>query len=1264
MKRLILIATMLMLIATMFAAEKQFTFRNAETGVRIVNERTSGIVLEWSINQLNIADITHQGGDFTALSVNGFIGTGEPGLPELPYDGKLITVPVGAELSVNFVNTESRIINLKENGFDNFITPTQEPVEKCNNPQDMPFVMNIDAYNVDNYRAFTPVQIEEVGFMRGYRLVTVSYTPVEYFPLSSNIKVYDKVRVEINFDGADYAETEYLRAKTYSLAFEQNMMKSVINYSSVLNRDPLTRHPMKYVIISDPMFESQLTPFIEWKTEQGYQVIVQYTGNAAVGSTKESIKVYLQGLWDAATPEDPAPTYLLIVGDHGQIPAWSPQASPTGHITDLTYVRLEGSDFLPEMYYGRFSANNTSELQPQIDKTLYYEKYEMEDPSYLANQILIAGMDNNFGNSHGNGQINYVTTHYANAENGVNPLTHMYPASGSQSNQIVNETSAGAGWITYTAHGDWNLWYDPSFSIANINSLQNTGKYAFVVGNCCLTNKFEHTTCFGEAWLRAPNKGAISYIGGTNSTYWNEDYWFSVGMKGSANGQAAAYNPNQLGMFDQLYHTHGESYENWSVSAMAMIHAGNMAVQSSSSTLKNYYWEIYSVMGDPSLAPYLRVGLPNNADFLTTISIGMPNYSVTGAAPYSYAALSFNGELKGVALCDEFGDAFFDIGSINEPGLAKLVITAQNHEPVIADIEVIPSEGAYVIYNEAIIENTGGNSIDYNSSSTMSLAINNVGTDGAQNLTAVVRSMSPYISISDSVASINNIGPNEIFVIEDAFSLSAAEIVPNGEQALMQLEISDDDNNIWTSNFRIILNAPVIEFGDIIVDDSEGNENGRLDPGETVVLNIPILNTGRAASVIGHIGSASSNTNVVIENPTNDVEPVAAGETEYLQLHVSASSTTPTGTVAKIGLLSEFGHVFSQTSLDLEVGLEIESFESGDFSEYAWQQGNIAWTVVDNDGYDGSHAAKSGITPNNGNSSMSLVHTAETTGYIGFAYKVSSETNYDKLNFYVDGVRKASWSGQVPWTYTQFMVNAGTHTYKWEYAKDMSTIGGSDCAWVDYIVFPNQAGGGGGNTAFAYMSTEPIDFGTVAVGQSAEHLLRVVNFGQLVMVGQLTITGEFDSPVYTFSVDPEGNTEIPIIFAPTEEGEYTGQLNITTNDSANYSFTIDVSGVCGPTSTDAVTPLVTKLENNYPNPFNPETNIAFSLSERGQINIDIYNIKGQLVKSLVNGIMPAGRHIALWNGKDDNNKSVSSGVYFYRMQSSEYSSTKKMLLMK
>jgi len=91
---------------------------------------------------------------------------------------------------------------------------------------------------------------------------------------------------------------------------------------------------------------------------------------------------------------------------------------------------------------------------------------------------------------------------------------------------------------------------------------------------------------------------------------------------------------------------------------------------------------------------------------------------------------------------------------------------------------------------------------------------------------------------------------------------------------------------------------------------------------------------------------------------------------------------------------------------------------------------------------------------------------------------------------------------------------------------------------------------------------------------------------------------------------------------------------------------------------------VTKLDGNYPNPFNPTTSIAFSLKEMSPVTIDIYNVKGQLVKQLINAQMPAGTHSVTWNGKDQNQKSVSSGVYFYRMQSKNYSGTKKMLLMK
>ena len=98
---------------------------------------------------------------------------------------------------------------------------------------------------------------------------------------------------------------------------------------------------------------------------------------------------------------------------------------------------------------------------------------------------------------------------------------------------------------------------------------------------------------------------------------------------------------------------------------------------------------------------------------------------------------------------------------------------------------------------------------------------------------------------------------------------------------------------------------------------------------------------------------------------------------------------------------------------------------------------------------------------------------------------------------------------------------------------------------------------------------------------------------------------------------------------------------------------------------DNVTPvLTTSLEGNYPNPFNPSTTIRYSLKEAGPVSIEIYNIKGQLVRTLINEVKEAGNHTIVWNGRDKNNSSVSSGVYFYKMKAGKYSSTKKMIMMK
>jgi len=88
------------------------------------------------------------------------------------------------------------------------------------------------------------------------------------------------------------------------------------------------------------------------------------------------------------------------------------------------------------------------------------------------------------------------------------------------------------------------------------------------------------------------------------------------------------------------------------------------------------------------------------------------------------------------------------------------------------------------------------------------------------------------------------------------------------------------------------------------------------------------------------------------------------------------------------------------------------------------------------------------------------------------------------------------------------------------------------------------------------------------------------------------------------------------------------------------------------------------LKGNYPNPFNPSTTIHFSLPSEMEVSLAVYNIKGQLVRELLNGFMPAGEHHIEWDGRDADNRIQSSGVYFYKLQNSEQTLIRKALMLK
>jgi len=147
----------------------------------------------------------------------------------------------------------------------------------------------------------------------------------------------------------------------------------------------------------------------------------------------------------------------------------------------------------------------------------------------------------------------------------------------------------------------------------------------------------------------------------------------------------------------------------------------------------------------------------------------------------------------------------------------------------------------------------------------------------------------------------------------------------------------------------------------------------------------------------------------------------------------------------------------------------------------------------------------------------------------------------------------------------------------------------------------------------------------------------------------------------------DSNEQNPL-FTYLETGIYSVSLTVFDGMTSETDTKIDYIEITQTDTGDDFPAYVTKLYENHPNPFNPATTIQFALKEDSNVSINIYNIKGALVKTLICKEMKADKHKIIWEGKDDKGKRVSSGIYFYKMvtsnSESEYSLTRKMLLLK
>ena len=828
-------------------------------------------------------------GTFARVQVDHYAKSQQVGNPELPVRGRLIEIPQDATPVVTITGYTLKEYKLGNYGIPYKLIPCQGPQSKCGNSTE--FFWNKENYKTDTFTQSELVTVDVLGQMRAVRIGRINIHPIQYNPVKNTVRVYEDLRFEVTFKGANLAKTNRLKERYYSPYFEATYQQ-LLNYSRPVSRDTLTHYPVKYAIVSDRMFEEQLQPFIEWKTKKGFNVVVGYTD--VIGNTKENIKAWLENLYNYGTTEDPAPSFALFVGDIAQVDVWN---NGDG-VTDRNSCEYT-NDLFPELYYGRFSAETTTQLQPYIDKTLEYEQYTMPDPAYLDTVVMIAGMDGDHGNDWGNGQINYGTINYFNEAHNIISNTYLYPNSGSQSAAIIQNISDGVSFANYTAHGSPNGWYDPSFTISDIPTLQNQDKYGLLIGNCCSTSEFQ-TDCFAEELLRAQNKGALGYIGGSNSTYWDEDYYFGVGV-GTISENPPPYEQTGLGNYDRAWHDHGEPYADWYTTMDQHVFAGNFAVSESGSNMEQYYWDIYNLMGDPSLMIYYSVPDAMAVTAPTSIIIGMNSISVT-AAPYAYVALSMAGVLKTAAQADSLGNATLTFDPFTSPGTADIVITAQNYQPYISTIQVIPAGGPFVTYQYHWINDTvtgnGNGQIDFGEEVNLSVSMENVG-DGDADSVMVTLSVNndPYVTLEDSTENYGLIAANDSVLIENAFQIAVSADVPDGHIINFSLSaVYNSDTSM--STFNEVVHAPNLMMESWSINDSTGNGNGKLDPGETADFLITMKNTGTTVAT-NVLGLLSSGNEYITINSTSvsygDLNPDSSRVEIY---SVTAAPDTPDATSA------------------------------------------------------------------------------------------------------------------------------------------------------------------------------------------------------------------------------------------------------------------------------------------------------------------------------------------------------------------------------
>ncbi len=360
----------------------------------------------------------------------------------------------------------------------------------------------------------------------------------------------------------------------------------------------------------------------------------------------------------------------------------------------------------------------------------------------------------------------------------------------------------------------------------------------------------------------------------------------------------------------------------------------------------------------------------------------------------------------------------------------------------------------YYSYELASIQKKSGQNMNYGDSLYMSLSLKNVGDQPANNITAFLSADSPYIIITDSTEQYGDFASGEVKTVANGFSFKVSDTIPDGLRVKFNIRAVNNDTS-WLSNFRIEAHAPALSISSVVIHDSiNGNNNGNLDPGESIEVAVTVTNSGDFACPDTWVKISSPSDDLQFLADSINLDTISPVQNKMAIFHLDVSADACPYTSADLHLIAGSGLFRSEKTLPESIGLLMEDWETGGFTKFPWVSTGTATWLIDTTHYKGTYSARSGVIYNNSSSWLQVSLATGTDDSISFYRKVSSEQDYDWLHFFIDGVPVGQWSGEEAWKRVAYPVAAGTHIFKWAYITDISFLNGRNAAWIDNIVFP------------------------------------------------------------------------------------------------------------------------------------------------------------------------------------------------------------------